>query len=125
MLSEVGRIWLAAARAQLYRALEMCIEKDPQGNPKLREAYVDHFKLFTAMALAATALLSRYMSHNTPTNVIMEADGGCQELGSRHGGWHRPRVTYPHPTSAAATLKAGFLRYPNIPWGVDQGTGPP
>eukprot|EP00873_Tetraselmis_striata_P015533 jgi/Tetstr1/435797/TSEL_024686.t1 len=59
----------------LYRAMEVCIEKDPQGNPKLRAAFVDKSKLLTAMALAATAMLSRYMNHNTPTNVrrLMEA----------------------------------------------------
>eukprot|EP00873_Tetraselmis_striata_P019082 jgi/Tetstr1/439346/TSEL_027784.t1 len=73
MFSELDSIWLAAARAQLCRALEVCIENDPQGNPKLLEAFVDQFKLFTAMALAATALLSRSMDlihpNDTPRNV--------------------------------------------------------
>eukprot|EP00873_Tetraselmis_striata_P045063 jgi/Tetstr1/465327/TSEL_000864.t1 len=42
MFSEVDSIWLAAARAQLYRVMEVCIEKDPQRNPRLlREAFVD------------------------------------------------------------------------------------
>eukprot|EP00873_Tetraselmis_striata_P017766 jgi/Tetstr1/438030/TSEL_026657.t1 len=71
MFSEVDRIWLAAARGQVYRALEVCIEKDPQGNPKLREAFVDQFKLLTAMALAATALLSRSMHFNHPRDTVI------------------------------------------------------
>eukprot|EP00873_Tetraselmis_striata_P015084 jgi/Tetstr1/435348/TSEL_024266.t1 len=40
MFSEVDRIWLAVARPQLDRAMEVCIEKDPQWNPKLREAFI-------------------------------------------------------------------------------------
>eukprot|EP00873_Tetraselmis_striata_P003350 jgi/Tetstr1/423614/TSEL_001386.t1 len=65
--SEVDRIWPAAARAQLFRPLKVCVEKGPQGNPKLREAFADQFKLFTAMALAATAMLSRSMHlHHIP-----------------------------------------------------------
>eukprot|EP00873_Tetraselmis_striata_P029671 jgi/Tetstr1/449935/TSEL_036989.t1 len=52
--NELDGTWLAAARDRLYRAPEVCIEKDPLGKPKLREAIVDKFKLFTAMALAAS-----------------------------------------------------------------------
>eukprot|EP00873_Tetraselmis_striata_P016749 jgi/Tetstr1/437013/TSEL_025773.t1 len=105
--------------------MEVCIEKDPEGNPKPREAFVDQLKLFT-MALAATALLSRYMHlnhpHDTPTNVrrLMEADknweadlAGCIVL------------DYPHPATAASTLMAGFPPYyPNILWGMDKVTRP-
>eukprot|EP00873_Tetraselmis_striata_P021335 jgi/Tetstr1/441599/TSEL_029827.t1 len=71
MFSEVDRIWLAAARAEMYRALEVCIEKDPEGNPKLREVFVDQFKLLTAMALAATAMLSRSMHLNHPRDTVI------------------------------------------------------
>eukprot|EP00873_Tetraselmis_striata_P035174 jgi/Tetstr1/455438/TSEL_042267.t1 len=71
--SEVDGTWLAAARGQLYCASEVCIAKDPLGNPKLREAFVDKFQLFTAMALAATAMLSRSFhvvtSCDTATNI--------------------------------------------------------
>eukprot|EP00873_Tetraselmis_striata_P040814 jgi/Tetstr1/461078/TSEL_006225.t1 len=121
MFSEVHSIWLAAARAQLYRALEVCIEKDPQGNPKPREAFVDQFKLFTAMALAATAVLSRSMHlihpHDTPTNVrrLMEA---ARNWETDPAGGIVP--DYPHPASAVAALRAGLLPYPNIPWGTDE-----
>eukprot|EP00873_Tetraselmis_striata_P022170 jgi/Tetstr1/442434/TSEL_030558.t1 len=113
LYSEVNRIWLAAARAQLYRAMEVCIEKDPLGNPKLREAFVDQFKLFTAMALAATALLSRYLHlihpHNTPSNLrrLMEATKNWE---ADLAGGIVP--DYPHQASAAATLKAGIMPYP-------------
>eukprot|EP00873_Tetraselmis_striata_P020544 jgi/Tetstr1/440808/TSEL_029115.t1 len=125
MLSEVGRIWLAAARAQLYRALEVCIEKNLHGNPKLREAFVGQFKLFTAMALAATAMMSRSMHLNHPRDtlrnvrILMEA---AKSWEADLAGGIVP--DYPHPASAAAALRACFLPYPNIPWGVDEGTGP-
>eukprot|EP00873_Tetraselmis_striata_P025828 jgi/Tetstr1/446092/TSEL_033692.t1 len=125
MFSEVGRIWLAAARAQLDCALEVCIEKDPQGIPKLREAFVDQFKLFTAMALAAMALLSRYLRwnpHDTPTNV--------HKLMEDAKNWEADLAVdcivpdYPHPASAVAALRADcFLPYPNIPWGVGEVIG--
>eukprot|EP00873_Tetraselmis_striata_P039207 jgi/Tetstr1/459471/TSEL_004838.t1 len=117
LFSEVDRIWLAVARAQLHRTMEVSIEKEPQGNPKLREAFVDQFKLFTAMSLAATALLSRLNPHDTPTNVgrLMEAAKNCEA--DLEGGIV---PDCPHPASADASLRAGSLPYPNIPWGVDE-----
>eukprot|EP00873_Tetraselmis_striata_P014677 jgi/Tetstr1/434941/TSEL_023937.t1 len=124
MFSEVDRIWLAAAPALLFRALKVCIEKDPLGNPKLREAIVDQFKLLMEMALAATALLPRYLQwnpHDTATNVriLMEA---AKNWEADLAGGIRP--DYHHPASATATLRATFLPYPNIPSGVDEATGP-
>eukprot|EP00873_Tetraselmis_striata_P037303 jgi/Tetstr1/457567/TSEL_044135.t1 len=125
MFSAVDRIWFAAAQAQPYRALKVCIEKDPQGKPKLREAYVDRFKPFTAMALAAAALLSRSMHLNHPRDMVINV----RRLTESAKNWEADMAggivpDYPHPTSAAATLSARFLPYPNIPWGVDEGTGP-
>eukprot|EP00873_Tetraselmis_striata_P034256 jgi/Tetstr1/454520/TSEL_041418.t1 len=125
MFSEVDGTCLAAAQAQLYRALEMYIEKDPQGNPKLREAFVDQFKLFTAMALAATALLSRSMHlihpHDTPANVSRLMEAAKNGEADVAGGIV---PDYPHLASAAATLRAGFLPRTNILWGTDEVTGP-
>eukprot|EP00873_Tetraselmis_striata_P003682 jgi/Tetstr1/423946/TSEL_014557.t1 len=79
MFSEVGRIWLTAARAQLYRAIEVCIEKDPLGK-------------------------------------LMEA-------AKNWGGDLAGGIVFDFPASAPAALKAGFLPYFNIPWGVDEVTG--
>eukprot|EP00873_Tetraselmis_striata_P035668 jgi/Tetstr1/455932/TSEL_042713.t1 len=125
MFSEVERTWLAAARAQLHRALEVWIEKDQQGNPKLREAFVDQFKLFTAMALAATAMLFRSMHLTHPRDTFINM---CRLIEAAKNWEADPAggivPDYPHPASAAATLTVGFLPYPNIPWVVDEGTGP-
>eukprot|EP00873_Tetraselmis_striata_P045891 jgi/Tetstr1/466155/TSEL_010716.t1 len=111
---------------ELYRALKVCIEKDPQGNPKLREAFVDQFKLFTAMALAATAMLSRSMLLlNHPRDTVINV----RRLMEAAKNWEADLaggivLDYPHPARAATTLMACFPPYPNIPWGVGEGTGP-
>jgi len=125
LFSEVDGTWLAAARAQLYRALEVCIEMGPQGIPKVGETFVDQVKLFTAMALVATALLSRYMHliypHDAPTNVCRQMEAVENWEADLAGG---TVPDYPHPASAPATLTEAFLPYPNIPWDMDEVTGP-
>lgn len=124
LFSEDDGTWLAAARDQLYRALEVCIQKqDSQGNPKLREAFVDQFKLFTAMALAATALLSRTFHvvspHDTATNVRRLRDSAKTWEADLAGG-----IVPGYPDPDGAALRAGFLPYPSMPWGVDEASGP-
>eukprot|EP00873_Tetraselmis_striata_P003912 jgi/Tetstr1/424176/TSEL_014782.t1 len=104
---------------------EVCIEKEPQGNQPLRKAFVDQFKFFTAMALAATALLSRYMHlihpHDAVINVHRLIEAAKDWKADMAGGIV---PDYPHLASAAATLRTGLLPYSNIPWGMDEVTGP-
>eukprot|EP00873_Tetraselmis_striata_P003740 jgi/Tetstr1/424004/TSEL_014615.t1 len=104
--------------------MDVCIEKGPLRNPKLREAFVDKFKLFTAIALAATAMLSRYLRlnpHDMATNVLRLMEAAKNWEADLAGGII---LDYPHPASAAATLMAASLPYANISWGVDEATGP-
>eukprot|EP00873_Tetraselmis_striata_P037835 jgi/Tetstr1/458099/TSEL_044606.t1 len=105
--------------------MKVCIKKDPQGNSKLREAFVDRIELFTAMALAATALLSRSMHLNHPRDAVINVRRLMEA--AKSWGAHPAACIIPdylHFASAAASLMAAFLPYPNIPWGVDEGTGP-